>query len=211
MICVSIADYSQLGKVVESGAELVELRLDLIREDPARIYLLIPDYIRSVATCRPGPYDDVSRLALLKSCLELGASYVDVELESGGDFVKEVVSGVNASDAGLIISYHNFERTPDREELEGVMMGCYEKGGHVAKIATRVDSRADIRNLLSLYDLPGRKVILGMGPMGRITRLISPYLGAEFTFASLDAASATAPGQLTLKELKEIYNVIDKS
>jgi 3-dehydroquinate dehydratase-1 len=92
-----------------------------------------------------------------------------------------------------------------------VMIACYEKGGEIAKIATQVNAPYDIRNLLSLYDLPGKKVILGMGPLGRITRLMGPYLGAEFTFASAGEGGGTAPGQLTVKQLNDIYKVINES
>ena len=52
------------------------------------------------------------------------------------------------------------------------MIACYEKGADIAKIATRVNASEDIRNLMSLYDLPGKKVILGMGDLGRITRCL---------------------------------------
>ena len=59
--------------------------------------------------------------------------------------------------------------------------------------------------------MPGKKVILGMGSRGRITRLLGPYLGAEFTFASTGRNEETAPGQLSVQELIEIYKVIDES
>ena len=95
--------------------------------------------------------------------------------------------------------------------MESLMIACYEKGGTIAKIATQVNGPEDIRNLLSLYHLPGRKVILGMGPQGRITRVMGPYLGAEFTFASTGQGGETAPGQLTVKQLSELYKVIDGS
>jgi len=47
--------------------------------------------------------------------------------------------------------------------------------------------------------------------MGRITRVMGPYLGAAFTFASLEEGGDTAPGQLTVEQLNEIYKVIDES
>jgi 3-dehydroquinate dehydratase-1 len=88
---------------------------------------------------------------------------------------------------------------------------CYERGGAVAKIATRVQGRQDLLNLLSLYEMPGRKVVLGMGTLGRITRVVGPYLGAEFTFASPGTSDETAPGQLSAEQLIAIYKVINAS
>ena len=111
----------------------------------------------------------------------------------------------------LIISYHNFEQAPGRNQLEAMLLRCYERGGAIAKIAVQVNHIQDVRNLLSLYDRPGKKVVIGMGDIGRITRVMGSYLGAEFTFASLDKKDETAPGQLSIKQLIDIYKVIGES
>ena len=211
MICVSAANRPGLEDAIRSGAELVELRLDLIKEHPAKLYPLIPKTVSTIVTCRHGVYDDFERVELLKSGIGLGATYVDLEIETPDDYLKEICSVAAKKGTSVIISYHNFERTADREDLESVMIGCYEKGGEIAKIATQVNAPEDVRNLLSLYDLPGKKVILGMGSLGRITRLVGPYLGAEFTFASAGGGGETASGQFTVKQLNDIYKVIDNS
>ena len=116
--------------------------------------------------------------------MELGASYVDIELESSDGFADRVkrITADHACD--VIFSYHNFDNTPGGTELKGILEHCFDRGGDVAKIATSVNSQSDIRNLISLYGLPGRKIVLGMGEAGRITRVVGPYLGGEFTFAS---------------------------
>jgi 3-dehydroquinate dehydratase type I len=211
MICVSVPNRPGLDDALNSGVGLIELRLDLIKELPVKLYPLIPKTVRSIVTCRRGIYDDYERLELLKSGMELGATYVDIEIEAPADYLKEICRVAAKQGTSVIISYHNFERTADREDLESVMIACYEKGGDIAKIATQVNAPDDVRNLLSLYDLPGKKVILGMGPKGRITRLMGPYLGAEFTFASTGVGGETASGQFTVKQLKDIFKVIDNS
>ena len=210
MICVSIAHMAQINRVLQSDVTLVELRLDLIKEDPQKIYSLLAADVKSIATCRPDGYQETERITLLKECLDLGASFVDIEVESSASFVKEMTDHVNSCQAEVIVSYHNFELTPGRHELNEMMIRCYERGGNIAKIATTVNSLEDTRNLLSLYDLPGRKVVIGMGGEGRITRIMAPYLGAEFTFASLESEGETAPGQLSVKQLNEIYKVINQ-
>ena len=167
--------------------------------------------MKSIVTCRPGVYGDTERLRLLQEAMKLGVDYVDIELETAVADLELLLEAAKDLGTRVVISYHNFERTADREDLESVMIACYEKGGEIAKIATRVNASEDIRNLLSLYDLPGKKVILGMGSQGRITRVLGPYLGAEFTFASLGGSEKTAPGQLSVKQLTELYKVIDES
>ncbi len=210
MICVSVANMSGLQEAIESGAELLELRLDLIKETPSVLFPLLPKSIASIVTCRPGFYSEDERVKLLQEGMKLGADYVDIELESAPGDLDLLIQTASQEGTGVIISYHNFLRTADREELESLMIACYEKGAQIAKIATQVHAPDDIRNLLSLYDLPGKKVILGMGALGRITRVMGPYMGAEFTFASAGEGGETAPGQLSVKQLIDIYKVIDK-
>jgi len=211
MICVSVAHTSGLEEAIESGAGMIELRLDLIKESPAKLFPKIPKNIETIIPCRSGVYSKEERLELLLSGMKQGADYVDIEIESAPDDMERLISTAEEEGTRLIISYHNYKRTADREDLESLMIACYEKGGEIAKIATQVNAPEDVRNLLSLYDFPGKKVILGMGPLGRITRVVAPYLGAEFTFASTSEAGETAPGQLSVEQLNDLYKVIDKS
>lgn len=211
MICVSISHISQIHQAVSSGAALLEFRLDLIREDPGRIYAPLQGDVKSIATCRPEGNNDSERIELLKSCMDLGASYVDIELDSSDSFRNVLMEHAGHRGTDVILSYHNFEVTPGRRELAEWVESAFTLGGHVAKIATMARSAEDLRTLLSLYELPGRKVVIGMGEKGRILRVMAPYLGAEFTFASLDQSGETAPGQLNVNQLLEIYKVIDQS
>jgi 3-dehydroquinate dehydratase-1 len=202
---------SGLNEAIESGAELLEFRLDLIGEHPSKLYPSIPEGIKSIVCCRPGVYSNGERIKLLQAGMKLGADYVDIEIETASENFDLLLATAKDCGTRVIVSYHDFKRTADREDLESLMIACYEKGGEIAKIATRINAPEDIRNLLGLYDLPGKKVILGMGRMGRITRLIGPYLGAEFTYASTGKSEETAPGQLSIKQLNDIYKVIDES
>ena len=211
MICVSISHMAQINSVLQSDIELIELRLDLIKEEPRTIYSRITGAVKSVATCRPDGYSEGERITLLKGCMDLGASFVDIEVESSESLVKELRGHVKSCGTELIISYHNFEQTPPRQELTRMLNRCYERGGAIAKIATRVNSLEDTRNLISLYDLPGRKVVIGLGKKGRITRVMAPFLGAEFTFASPETGGETAPGQLSVSQLNELYKMINQS
>jgi 3-dehydroquinate dehydratase type I len=211
VICVSVANRKGLQEAIQSGAGMIELRLDLLREPPSELFPLIPGNLETIITCRRGVYSEEERIDLLKTGIKLGAAYVDLEIETPAGQMENMIQAARQAGTRVIVSYHNFKRTADREDLESMMLACYERGAEIAKIATQVNAPEDVRNLLSLYDLPGKKVILGMGPKGRITRVMGPYLGSAFTFASTGEGGETAPGQLTVKQLNEIYNVIDKS
>lgn len=210
MICVSISHMAQISDVLRSGARMIELRLDLIRDDPREIYAKLDGDVRTIATCRPGGVTEEERVNLLKTSMELGASFIDIEIESPEGTMKALRDHAHQCQTELIVSYHNFEVTPVREALVDIFKSCVNRGGSVVKIATRVNSLEDTLNLISLYDLPGKKVVIGMGSMGRITRVLAPYLGAEFTFASTGGGDETAPGQFTSEQLKEIFKAIDE-
>lgn len=211
MICVSISQTTQIAEVLRTHVGLIELRLDLIRKDPGELYAQIPTEMKTIVTCRPGVYTEEERIVLLKTSMDLGASFIDIEIDSPKDTLSQLFDHSQNLTADVIVSYHNFEFTPDRVEMVKIMSSCYDVGGAIAKIATKVNSMDDIRNLLSLYDLAGKKVVIGMGNMGRILRIMAPYVGAEFTFAASDQGGETAPGQLSVGQLNELYKVIDRA
>ena len=210
MICVSISCLDQLQPALDAGAEMLEFRLDMLGTKPEVLFDRLPAGIRTVATYRPGSVSEEERGRELLSAIRLGASLVDLELESSSSLVNLVMEEAAGKGCEVIISHHDFTGTPDHRSLGDILDQCYRRGGVIAKIATMVMGRQDLMNLLSLYGLPGRKVVLGMGELGRITRVIGPYLGAEFTFASAGEGRETAPGQLSFEQLKEIYQVINK-
>ena len=106
------------------------------------------------------------------------------------------------------ISYHNFKKTPSKEELSSIV----EKSlsiGDIAKFATMINSKSDILNVLSTINKYSGKVIgIGMGEKGKITRILGPYFGSILTFASYKGKSS-APGQIDINTLKEIWRLMD--
>jgi 3-dehydroquinate dehydratase-1 len=208
MICVSISQLEEIKTLPPDEVGLVELRLDHIGLDPGEVYPLLPVHWRTVATCRPGNQEISTRMEWLKRSMDLGATYVDMELESEESYLTQLKEHAERCGTLTIVSYHNFKETPTGEALAQLLSACFDRGGKIAKLATHVRSKADLRSLISLYSLPGRKVVIGMGEMGRITRVIAPYLGSEFTFASPREGMETAPGQLDLRQLQDIYKVI---
>ena len=176
MICISISESSQLYPCIKEGAQLVELRLDLIGLHPSELFSKIPDGIKTVVTCREGIYSEEERMDLLNAAIEKGANYVDMELESSEKFVLGILPVAEAHGCEVIFSHHDFQGTPGIIELKSKMESCFERGGAIAKIATQIHTQEDVINLLYLYSHPGRKIILGMGDAGRITRVAAPLL-----------------------------------
>lgn len=207
LICVSIAEDS-VDDCLRAlrNLDFAEVRIDLMKlskKDVRRIFSLGK---RLIATCRSGRMTDEARKALLTEAIEAGASYVDVELESSDSFRRDIIERARARGCEVILSYHDFNRTPNRKELEHIVDSCFGSGADIAKIACKVNSEMDNARLLGLLDSERRLVIAGMGERGRMTRVIAPLLGAEFTFASLSEGKETGEGQIGRKALEEMMH-----
>lgn len=209
MICVSIGNSSPAeAKKIFQKSGFIELRADLLQWKTNEYREVISSGNKSIFTCRPGEYNQIERLVLFELAANAGTTYLDVEIESEASFLEEVRKIISKHKTSLIVSYHNYEMTPSIEVLESKLSECYSLDANVAKIACRVYSPADVARLLSLYNISGRKVVLGMGKAGKISRIAASLLGAEFTFASSGEGEATAEGQLTYDEMKEIIKKI---
>ncbi len=208
MICIPIIDgnIDSCLNIIEK-ADLVEIRFDKVKFNDDEISKLF-SYKKLIATYRPGEINDEERLRILKKAIQAGAKYVDIEIESNKEYRLELINYARKYNCDIIISYHNFEFTPLETELKNILSECFELGADVAKIATMVNDISDNARLLSLYNLKKRMVILGMGELGKITRIASLFLGAEFTFASFDDKRSSAPGQIPYENLLKIISLI---
>lgn len=209
-ICVSIAEPSvracldALRKV--SFAEVRLDAIDGVAPDEVAAIFSLP--LRLIATCRPGSGREDDRLALLLAAVAAGTRYVDVELETDVAFRASVVNAARAAGTEIIVSHHDYARTPCREDLCAIVDACFAAGADVAKVACHANDARDASRLLGLLDDPRRLVIIGMGAEGMITRVAGPLLGGEFTFASQREGAETAPGQLDVVELERRMRVI---
>ena len=188
---------------------LAEVRIDLLRENAftdadLRAVFQCRPAMRKICTCRDvGDGFGPERMRLLKLGMEEGAAYVDVEIEAPEAYVADAVAFAAARSPPciVVVSYHNYEATPPAAELAVMVDKCFELGAGVAKLAVKAVTRADVARVLALYDDERVIVALAMGELGVISRVAAPMLGAPFTFVAADAASATAPGQLTAEQM----------
>jgi 3-dehydroquinate dehydratase I len=204
MICVSLAEKDP-AKCLEAleKVEMAEIRIDLTEFTDEEITRIFSSRKKLIATCRPGKYTEEERLNKLKIAVSSGATFVDLEFEATEDFKSGMIEFAHLHQCDVIISYHNFENTPELEVLEQIMQDCFSQGADLAKIATTVKVNRDNSKILSLYKAPGRLVALGMGDLGKISRIVAPFLGAEFTYASLTDNDLTAPGQISYTRLNQ--------
>jgi 3-dehydroquinate dehydratase type I len=109
----------------------------------------------------------------------------------------------------MILSFHDFQRTPPLGELRKIMERMIRYGADVAKIVPFARSWDDNLKVLALIPYAQRRrqaiVTFCMGEKGKMSRIFSPLMGAAWTYASLGRTRASAPGQLTVTEMKEIW------
>jgi 3-dehydroquinate dehydratase-1 len=196
--------------------DLVELRLDGFSDfaDWIRVGKQIEHYGKPIlVTLRlkkeGGKWDkgDRERWPLLESAIR-NFSAVDVEVRS--DLAPAVSELCGQLGKLGVFSFHDFEKTPPRDELEGLLAGADRLGG-IGKIAATAQTREDVEMLRSILQqqraLP--ICVIGMGPHGRETRLSFPLEGSCFTYGYLDTPGA--PGQLSAQELTEHFRTLRKT
>jgi len=212
MICISISEPS-LDKILEfiGKAEMAEIRLDLMDLSDLEIEKIFSQPVKLIATCRQGKFNDEERKKKLIKAIQSGASYVDIEIESNDDFKKEIKKIAKSHKCKLIISFHDFDKTPSTEELNKIVDDCFSEGADIAKIACKANTENDAVRILSLYVHHKNLVALGMGEKGMITRVASLLLGAPFSFASIGTGKETASGQIEFEDMKKIMNKLQNT
>lgn len=220
MICVSVAEPTvELCLEALKGLDFAEVRIDAMKvmiEDMETIFsrplALIATFMPvSPVVIKDGFVDASVRKAFLISAVEAGAKYVDIEVQLDDVFRLEIIEKAKMKDCKVIVSFHDFHSTPEKEKLEEIAALCFSKGADIAKIACRVNSERDNLRLLGLlnnYDYQGRTVVIGMGNKGRITRVAAPLLGSPFTFASISKGKETAEGQIEKETLDRIMRLL---
>ena len=148
------------------------------------------------------------KVDLLLAASRGGADFVDIGLHSGRKQIHKLRSSLKKT--RLIISWHDFLKTPKFFRLEKIAKIMIDLGADVVKIATQVESVLENENLmklaLDLQKIHQKHIIIGMGTLGVATRVFSRQLGNEINFVALYAE--TAPGQLTLEEALSFQKVL---
>jgi 3-dehydroquinate dehydratase-1 len=209
MICVSLANitFQECIKALNK-AEFAEIRIDQLTLSEDQLKSLFSLKKKTIATCRPEGFDDARRLVLLKLSIDSGAGYIDIEYEANIAYRKELIKYAHANNVIVILSYHNFDKTPSDKALNDIIQQSLKWGADRAKITTMAQTTADCARVMSLYEKHKNLIAFCMGPLGTITRVAAPLLGADFTYAALDSKLATAPGQLTVDGMIDIYDLI---
>jgi 3-dehydroquinate dehydratase/shikimate dehydrogenase len=204
-------------------ADMIELRLDCLAENELdSVVRLLPEHLAQVAipvilTLRSKDQGGHTTLDL-QTRRRFWASlqnipedcFIDLEL----DLIQAVVTEESDHKLSLdwcdvICSHHDFAGLP--ADLHKIYERMARTPARILKIAVRANDATDCLPIFHLLDRAqheGRDLIaIAMGQAGLATRILGPSRGSFLTYASVDDESATAPGQLTARGLREVYRI----
>ncbi len=216
--CVSIAEkkplkLKQVLKIALKKSDYVEIRFDFLKIEqiPDALEVIKKDLNKIVCTLRPktegGKFsgNEKERIAIIKLIAEYNPFLLDIEfntLKKNSSLVKYLKS----TKTKLLVSWHDFKKTPNSAELKNRMNQMSKFSSNV-KIVSTAKSTEDSTRMLELYSKKGKNNLISfaMGDFGRISRILCLYLGSPYTYVSL--GKAIAPGQFSVDEVKKITNL----
>lgn len=206
-IAVAITEAALDDSAWSALADVIELRIDqFTRRDPGHVTAAcraaralgkpLLATVRAADEGGAGGLDDAARLSLFRAVAPL-VDALDIELRS--PLCDEVVALARGLDRLAIVSYHDFDRTPDDATLLATLRRGGERGD-VVKIAAAAHGPDDLVRLLDLLRRDGPpRIVIAMGAEGAASRLLFPLVGSLLTYSFV--GEPTAPGQLALADL----------
>ena len=211
-ICAVIVDSDlEAVKQVEPLVDLFEVRMDLIGDGwQELVKQLGKPWIacnRSAEEGGRGEKDEARRIKALLEAIELGANIVDIELRTRN--LEEVVPVIKKK-AKCVLSFHELERTPSLEEMRQIVQRQLKAGADICKVITtaqRFDDNLTVLRLVSEFS--GIKIVsFAMGDLGLVSRVLCPLVGGDFAYASIEKGKESAPGQITVRDLRKLYEMV---
>lgn len=143
------------------------------------------------------------------------ADLIDVEVFIGDDVVNDLVRTAHENGVRVIGSNHDFEKTPEKDEIIRRLCRMQEMEVDLPKIAVMPREKEDVLTLLAATEEMNRKyadrpiITMSMAGDGVISRLCGEVFGSALTFGA--AGKVSAPGQIGVAELRKILTVLHES
>jgi 3-dehydroquinate dehydratase I len=154
-------------------------------------------------------------VALYEAVAQSGSvGAMDFEMENAPADVARARALTRAHGLPLVLSFHDFQKTPASEELEARFAQAHALGADVAKVAVMPQSLADVHRLLGATlqaneSLPIPVISMAMGALGAVSRVCGGVFGSALTFAV--GATASAPGQMPIEDVRTALAVLQRA
>ncbi len=234
-ICTSVVGKSETEiikeceKISSMNVDIVELRCDFYEyiKDITKVCNLL-DKIKKILNNKPliftirskeeGGEINISEneyMDLYKNiCKKKLTDIIDVELRVGDEKAKQLVEIAHNNDIKVIISKHDFEKTPSKNEMIEDLIRMQKLKGDIPKLAVMPNDYIDVIKLLEVTNIMKEKynetpiITISMGTKGIISRMSGQIFGSCLTFAS--GSKASAPGQIGVEDLDISLEIINK-
>lgn len=141
------------------------------------------------------------------------ADLIDIEFFTAGNDIRKLIDNAHSSGALIVCSSHDFQRTPDENELVTRMMRMRQVGADLPKVAVMPHDNMDVLTLLSATVIMRNKhpdtpiITISMGKLGIASRLCGGTFGSAMTFAN--AGESSAPGQVSLNVANLVFDSME--
>ena len=221
-VCLAISgdtveDQIAIAELMARDNPFLEFRLDYLKQPLAALskihrFLETHQYITAVGTCRRaengGKFKGTlaAQLEVLTKAHAAGCLIVDLELQSAAKAKPDAIARLRGR-AGLILSFHDFRATRNLDETLEKMLKIpadfYKIVGTATTLADNVAMMKFLQAQSGKYALVG----LCMGEQGVISRVLGVRAGSVFTFGAVNEDLKTAPGQISARDLRNIYRI----
>ncbi len=211
-ICTVIVNNDlEAVREIEPFVDLFEVRIDLIGDGWQQLVerLQKPWIACNRRVDEGGRWEggEAGGMEQLLAAIELGAEIVDLELRTAN--LKPAVALIKER-AKCLLSFHELSGTPPLGEVREIVQRQLEAGADICKVVTTAQRFEDNLTILQLIaEFPETKIVsMAMGPLGFASRVLGPLVGGYFTYASIERGKESASGQITVKELKKLYEMV---
>ena len=195
-----------------SKADIIELRLDFLEEVNETILEELLEKCQKpvIVTYRNKNHGAVveptERMFILKKAIALKAHFVDIDFDEDKEAIADII--YEKGGTAVILSHHDFEKTPPLEELVELLNSMDSSfAPDIFKIVTFACDESDNKEILKLVETAktsGKKIVgFCMGQKGISSRIECIKAGAVFTFASLGKGKESAQGQISVEEMRK--------
>lgn len=184
----------------------------IIKELTGSVFETIGDFpiILTYRTQAQGGRGEMSPLEytlFMVNALQSGYHFaaVDVEYTLAVEFRDKIIAAARAVGVPVIMSYHDLNETPD---VPLYLADLAATGADIVKLAVTPHDEADVERLLlatQTAQIAQPLITISMGLLGQRSRIEGYQYGSEMTFAVLDDQPVSAPGQLTISELRAAW------
>lgn len=153
-------------------------------------------------------YHNLLVMAIQSKIIDL----VDIELFTGDNIVRNLVTLAKTNGVATVISNHDFQRTPEKEEIISRLCKMQELGADIPKIAVMPNEAKDVLTLLEATNMMKTEyatkpfITISMEKKGLISRMAGELFGSAATFAV--GKQASAPGQVHASTIREVLELL---